>query len=190
GTGNVQERPADTGRSIAQWGARNGLLTSIAPTGTISLLAGNVSSGVEPVFDFRHERRGLQRGGSTRTETVEDYAHARYRAEFGASAPLSEAVVTAEGVPPPPPPPVQAAMQRHVDSSISKTINCPPDIGFEAFKDVYMEAYRLGLKGCTTYRPNAVTGAVLSRTVATPTPDEPDPGPAAGQALPDARVIP
>jgi ribonucleoside-diphosphate reductase alpha chain len=58
---------------------------------------------------------------------------------------------------------MQAALQRHVDSSISKTINCPPDIGFEAFKDVYLDAYDLGLKGCTTYRPNAVTGAVLSR---------------------------
>jgi len=189
-TPNVQQLPSDTRRSIAQWGARNGLLTSIAPTGTISLLAGNVSSGVEPVFDFRHERRVLQRDGSTRTETVEDYAHARYRAEFGASAPLSEAFVTAEELPPRAHLEMQAAMQRHVDSSISKTINCPPDIGFEAFKDVYMEAYRLGLKGCTTYRPNAVTGAVLSRTVATPTPDEPDPGPAAGHALPDARVIP
>ena len=59
---------------------------------------------------------------------------------------------------------MQAALQRHVDSSISKTINCPADISFEAFKDVYLEAYDLGLKGCTTYRPNAVTGAVLSRS--------------------------
>jgi ribonucleoside-diphosphate reductase alpha chain len=59
---------------------------------------------------------------------------------------------------------MQAAVQAHVDSSISKTINCPADLGFEAFKDVYLEAYDLGLKGCTTYRPNAVTGAVLSRS--------------------------
>ena len=56
---------------------------------------------------------------------------------------------------------MQAALQRHVDSAISKTINCPEDISFEAFKDVYLEAYALGLKGCTTYRPNPVTGAVL-----------------------------
>ena len=59
---------------------------------------------------------------------------------------------------------MQAALQAHVDSSISKTINCPADLSFEAFKDVYLEAYDLGLKGCTTYRPNAVTGAVLSRS--------------------------
>ena len=59
---------------------------------------------------------------------------------------------------------MQAALQRHVDSSISKTINCPADLSFEAFKDVYLQAYDLGLKGCTTYRPNAVTGSVLSRS--------------------------
>ncbi len=69
---------------------------------------------------------------------------------------------------------MQAAVQPHVDSSISKTINCPADIPFEAFKDVYREAYALGLKGCTTYRPNAVTGAVL-----VPVAPEPAPSPGA-----------
>ena len=143
---------------------RNGLVTSIAPTGTISLLAGNVSSGIEPVFDFRYERRVLERDGSSRTETVEDYAHALYRQMFGAKAPLTPAFVTAEELSPRAHLEMQAALQRHVDSSISKTINCPADISFEAFKDIYLEAYDLGLKGCTTYRPNAVTGAVLSRS--------------------------
>ena len=61
---------------------------------------------------------------------------------------------------------MQAALQRHVDSSISKTINCPEDIPFEAFERIYLDAYQMGLKGCTTYRPNAITGAVL-----TPLPD-------------------
>jgi ribonucleoside-diphosphate reductase alpha chain len=161
---NLAKLPENVRRQIAEFGARNGLLTSIAPTGTISLLAGNVSSGIEPVFDFRHARRVLQPDGSIRSETVEDYAHAFFRARFGAQAPLSEAFVTAEELTPRAHLEMQAALQRHVDSSISKTINCPPDIGFEAFKDVYLEAYDLGLKGCTTYRPNAVTGAVLSRT--------------------------
>src|SRR5262245_37319425 len=160
---NLQQLPQAVRLKLAQHGARNGLLTSIAPTGTISLLAGNVSSGVEPVFDFRHERRVLQRDGSSRTETVEDYAHALYREKFGRHAPLTDAFVTAEELTPRAHLEMQAALQRHVDSSISKTINCPPDLGFEAFKDVYLEAYGLGLKGCTTYRPNAVTGAVLSR---------------------------
>ena len=86
--------------AIARHGIRNGLLTSIAPTGTISLLAGNVSSGIEPVFDFRYERRVLERDGSSRTETVEDYAHALYRQMFGAKAPLTDAFVTAEELSP------------------------------------------------------------------------------------------
>jgi ribonucleoside-diphosphate reductase alpha chain len=160
---NVQAQPAEVRASIARHGMRNGLVTSIAPTGTISLLAGNVSSGIEPVFDFRYERRVLARDGSAHTEPVEDFAHALFRAEFGPSAPLSDAFVTADQLTPRAHLEMQAVLQRHVDSSISKTINCPADIGFAAFKDVYLEAYALGLKGCTTYRPNAVTGAVLRR---------------------------
>jgi ribonucleoside-diphosphate reductase alpha chain len=189
---NVEKLPQNVRGKIAQHGARNGLLTSIAPTGTISLLAGNVSSGIEPVFDFRHERRVLQRDGSSRTEIVEDYAHALFRAKFGAGAPLNDAFVTAEELTPRAHLEMQAALQRHIDSSISKTINCPPDIGFEAFKDVYLEAYDLGLKGCTTYRPNAVTGAVLSRTAQPGTsPAGQEPGLAAvAQPGQDTRVAP
>ena len=81
---------------------------------------------------------------------------------FGATAPLTDAFVTAEDLTPREHLEMQAALQRHVDSSISKTINCPAGLSFEAFKDVYLQAYDLGLKGCTTYRPNAVTGAVLT----------------------------
>ncbi len=162
----IQRLPEDVRAAVARHGIRNGLITSIAPTGTISLLAGNVSSGIEPVFDFRYRRRVLERDGGTRIEEVEDYAHALYREKFGA-APLTDAFVTAEELAPGAHLGMQAAVQAHVDSSISKTINCPADLSFEAFKDVYLEAYDLGLKGCTTYRPNAVTGAVLSRSAAT-----------------------
>jgi ribonucleoside-diphosphate reductase alpha chain len=164
----IQRLPQDVRAAIARHGIRNGLLTSIAPTGTISLLAGNVSSGVEPVFDFHYERRVLERDGSSRIEPVEDYAHALYRTQFGADAPLAAAFVTAEKLPPRAHLDMQAALQRHVDSSISKTINCPVDIGFEAFKDIYLDAYALGLKGCTTYRPNPITGSVLSRPQTAP----------------------
>jgi ribonucleoside-diphosphate reductase alpha chain len=160
----IRRLPEDVRAAIARHGLRNGLITSIAPTGTISLLAGNVSSGIEPVFDFRYERRVLERDGTTRTEEVEDYAHALYRERFGAAAALTDAFVTAEELSPRAHLAMQAAVQAHVDSSISKTINCPADLSFEAFEDVYLEAYDLGLKGCTTYRPNAVTGAVLSRS--------------------------
>ncbi len=177
---NVARLPEEVRGAIARNGIRNGLLTSIAPTGTISLLAGNVSSGVEPVFDFRYDRRVLERDGSSRIESVEDHAHALYRAMFGTSAPLTDAFVTAEELTPREHLKMQAALQAHVDSSISKTINCPADSSFEAFKDVYLEAYDLGLKGCTTYRPNAVTGAVLSRS---PAASEAAPG-AAGAATP------
>jgi ribonucleoside-diphosphate reductase alpha chain len=166
---NVRRLPEDVRATIARHGIRNGLLTSIAPTGTISLLAGNVSSGIEPVFDFHYQRRVLERDGTTRTEQVEDYAHALYRTRFGAAAPLTDAFVTAEELTPRAHLEMQAAVQAHVDSSISKTINCPANLSFEAFEDVYLQAYDLGLKGCTTYRPNAVTGAVLSR--ATPSAD-------------------
>jgi ribonucleoside-diphosphate reductase alpha chain len=158
---NIARLPADIREAIRKTGIRNGLLTSIAPTGTISLLAHNVSSGVEPVFDFVHRRRVTNADGSFREETVENYAHAVYRAMFGPDVPLTPAFVTAADLSPGQHLDMQAALQRHVDSSISKTINCPVDISFEDFKDVYLRAYDRGLKGCTTYRPNAVTGSIL-----------------------------
>lgn len=154
--------------AIRRHGIRNGCLTSIAPTGTISLLAGNVSSGVEPVFDYRYSRRLLARDGTAHEETVEDYAHAQFRRQFGAKAPLPDTFVRAGDLTPAEHLAMQAALQPFVDSAISKTINCPEDISFEDFKNVYLEAYALGLKGCTTYRPNPVTGAVLQPTAAPP----------------------
>jgi ribonucleoside-diphosphate reductase alpha chain len=147
--------------SIAQHGMRNGLVTSIAPTGTISLFAGNVSSGIEPVFAFDYTRKVLQPDGTSVAETVEDYAWAAFRARFGDAAPLPDYFVNAQMLTPADHLAVQAAAQRHIDSSISKTINVPVDIAFDAFKDVYARAYELGCKGCTTYRPNDVTGSVL-----------------------------
>ncbi len=160
-------------QAIADHGIRNGCLTSIAPTGTISLLAGNVSSGVEPVFDFLYKRRVLERDGSHREMMVEDYAHAMFRSRFGDGAPLPESFVTTAQLPPSAHLEMQAALQRHVDSSISKTINCPEGMTFDAFQHVYLDAYDLRLKGCTTFRPNPVTGAVLSsRTMAEETTTE------------------
>jgi ribonucleoside-diphosphate reductase alpha chain len=189
----VWRLPAKVRDAIAAHGMRNGLLTSIAPTGTISLLAGNVSSGIEPVFDFRYERRILARDGTTRTETVEDYAYALFRQRFGAHAPLTEAFVRAEEIAPRAHLEMQAALQRHVDSSISKTINCPADMSFADFKSVYLDAYALGLKGCTTFRPNAVTGSVLSSSAsAEPAPAAvaPADAPALEEPLADTPLLP
>ena len=161
-SGHVSGLSPDLREAIQQHGIRNGLLTSIAPTGTISLLAGNVSSGIEPIFSIRYERKVLQRDGSSRTETVTDYAAALWRQVRGDGMPLADVFVTAETLTPRDHLVMQAAVQRHVDSSISKTINIPGNASFASFKTVYEAAYDLGLKGCTTYRPNAVTGSVLS----------------------------
>ena len=141
---NVAALDAPVREAIRRHGIRNGCLTSIAPTGTISLLAGNVSSGVEPVFDYRYTRRLLAKDGTAQEHTVEDYAHAQFRRQFGAAAPLPETFVRAGDLSPAEHLAMQAALQPHVDSAISKTINCPEDISFEAFKDVYLEAYALG----------------------------------------------
>ncbi|MBV9991098.1 MAG: ribonucleoside reductase [Alphaproteobacteria bacterium] len=153
---------------IAAHGIRNGLLTSIAPTGTISLFAGNVSSGIEPVFAYSYTRRVLQPDGAHSEETVEDYAYRAFRARFGADAALPDYFVNAQTLAPEDHLAVQAAAQKHIDSSISKTINVPVDIAFDAFKGVYLRAYETGCKGCTTYRPNPVTGAVLQAEAPAP----------------------
>jgi ribonucleoside-diphosphate reductase alpha chain len=189
---NVAALPKDVCAAIRRHGIRNGCLISIAPTGTISLLAGNVSSGIEPVFDYTFTRRVLETNGSAREEAVEDRAHALYRQEFGAAAALTGAFVRAGELTPREHLEMQAALQRHVDSSISKTINCPEDISFEAFKGIYADAYELGLKGCTVYRPNEVTGAVLKVAdgAAGPRPAEAASFAEVVAATPAARPIP
>ena len=159
---HIRALPGDLRARLAQHGIRNALLTSIAPTGTISLLAGNVSSGIEPVFAFSYTRKVLQPNGSKREELVEDYAVRAFRARFGEDAALPDYFVTAQTLAPQDHLAVQAAAQPFIDSAISKTINVPASISFEAFKDVYLAAYKDGCKGCTTYRPNDVTGSVLS----------------------------
>jgi ribonucleoside-diphosphate reductase alpha chain len=151
----------DVRAAIARHGIRNALLTSVAPTGTISLLADNVSSGLEPVFSFNYTRNILMPDGSRREEEVSDYAYRLYRRLKGDQAPLTEAFVDAQTLTPADHVRMQAAVQKYVDSSISKTINVPEDISFDDFKGIYQLAYDLDCKGCTTYRPNVVTGAVL-----------------------------
>jgi ribonucleoside-diphosphate reductase alpha chain len=163
--------------AVAKHGIRNALLTSIAPTGTISLFADNVSSGLEPVFSFRYTRNVLMPDGTRREEEVTDYAYRVFRRLRGESAPLPGYFVDAQTLSPEDHVVMQAAVQRHIDSSISKTINVPADIPFDSFKNVYAQAYALGCKGCTTYRPNEVTGAVLEVR------PEADPEPPARAAL-------
>ncbi|OAN46564.1 ribonucleotide reductase [Paramagnetospirillum marisnigri] len=157
----VRSLDADVIEAIKAHGIRNALLTSIAPTGTISLFADNVSSGLEPVFSFTYSRAVLQKDGTRREEEVSDYAYRLFRRLKGDNAPLPSCFVDAQSLTPGDHVVMQAAVQKYVDSSISKTINVPESIDFESFRDVYQQAYDLGCKGCTTYRPNDVTGSVL-----------------------------
>ena len=174
-SGAMQGMDEDVRAEIATHGIRNALLTSIAPTGTISLYAGNVSSGIEPVFAYAYTRKVLQKDGSRSEEEVVDYAVQMWRDKFG-DADLPDYFVNAQTLAPKDHVKMQAAAQKWVDSSISKTINCPEDISFEAFKEVYSAAYESGCKGCTTYRPNAVTGSVLSVSESSETTPETDHG--------------
>jgi ribonucleoside-diphosphate reductase alpha chain len=160
-TGHMQQMDDDVRDAIREHGIRNALLTSIAPTGTISLYAGNVSSGIEPVFAYAYSRKVLQKDGSRTEEEVVDYAVQMWR-DLKGDADLPDYFVNAQTLAPLDHVRMQAAAQKWIDSSISKTINCPEDIGFEDFKEVYMAAWDQGCKGCTTYRPNDVTGSVLS----------------------------
>jgi ribonucleoside-diphosphate reductase alpha chain len=160
-SGTMLQMDEDVRDAIREHGIRNALLTSIAPTGTISLYAGNVSSGIEPVFAYAYTRKVLQKDGSKTEEEVVDYAVQMWRDKFG-DRELPDYFVNAQTLAPLDHVKMQSAAQKWVDSSISKTINCPEDISFDAFKDVYMEAWDTGCKGCTTYRPNDVTGSVLS----------------------------
>ncbi len=165
---SVRELDGDVRALIAENGIRNALLTSIAPTGTISLLADNISSGIEPVFAHGYTRKVREPDGSLREEKVSDHAVRLYRDMFGPEAPLPAHFVTAQDLTPAEHVRMQAAVQRHVDSAISKTVNVPEDISFADFQEVYRDAYRSGCKGCTTYRPNAITGSVLEVTPAIP----------------------
>ena len=162
--------PVDIRRGIAATGIRNSHLTAIAPTGTISLLAGHVSSGLEPARGPRVERNILQEGGAWRPFALENHAARLWRE--GGMPGLPPAFVGAEEVGPEEQLMMQAALQPCVDNAISKTVAIPADYPFDLFGTVYDMAYDLGLKGCTAYRPNAVRGPVVSVPVADP-PDSP-----------------
>ena len=138
-SGKMIQMDEDVKQAVHKFGIRNALLTSIAPTGTISLYAGNVSSGIEPVFAYSYKRKVLQNDGSHVEEEVVDYAVQLWRDKFG-NAPLPDFFVSAQNLTPADHVKMQAAAQKWVDSSISKTINCPEDISFDDFKEVYIQA--------------------------------------------------
>ena len=159
----VNRLPDDIRDDIARNGIRNSHLLAIAPAGTISLLANNVSNGLEPVFAFAHRRRIRQADGSFSEHELSDYAWRKFR-ELRPSDALPECFVEARELPPAAHLRMQAALQPFVDNAISKTINIPGHFDAGDYANVYLDAWRMGLKGCTTFRPNPVTGEVLSQS--------------------------
>ena len=157
----IQQLPKKLRKDIRKYGLRNSHLISIAPTGTISLYAGNVSSGIEPIFATSYVRKVTQKDGTKTEETVWDYAVDLFKEVMDPEW-KDRYLVTAQELTPEDHIRMQAAAQKWVDSSISKTINCPEDITFNEFRQVYQDAFESGCKGCTTYRPNEITGSVLS----------------------------
>jgi len=159
----TKKLPDDIRDDIKSYGIRNGRIISVAPTGTISLLMNNVSSGIEPIFALNYERKVKNENGIQVPVNVEDYAWSLYKKISGNGninqvpsffETAMELDVDAHVR-------MQSLIQKYVDSSISKTVNVPKDYSFDDFSDVYWNAWKFGLKGCTTYRPNDVTGSVL-----------------------------
>ncbi|MGD9585437.1 MAG: adenosylcobalamin-dependent ribonucleoside-diphosphate reductase [Brachymonas sp.] len=159
--------PEDIQADIRKYGLRNSHLLSIAPTGTVSLaFADNASNGIEPAFSWTYTRRKRESDGSKSEYTVEDHAYRLYHALKGADAPLPESFVSALEMSAADHVAMMQAVQPYIDTSISKTVNIPADYPYDDFKDLYHHAWRAGLKGLATYRPNNILGAVLEATPA------------------------
>ncbi len=156
----AQNLSLNTRKKIRKYKIRNAVLNSIPPTGTTSLYAGNISSGIEPIYSLTVTRKILLPDGTNKEIKLDDFAFELFKIkEHTRKAPdhfiTSAHLTTTEHLK------MQSIVQKYVDSSISKTINCPKDISFEAFKNVYFQAYKSGCKGCTTFRSNDVRGYVM-----------------------------
>jgi ribonucleoside-diphosphate reductase alpha chain len=162
--------------AIRRHGIRNSHLLSIAPTGTVSLaFADNASNGIEPSFSWTYRRRKRAAGGGTTEYEVEDHAWRLWRAQGGDPANLPPAFVSALELPAREHVAMLEAVQPFVDTAISKTVNVPADYPYEEFQGLYLEAWRAGLKGLATYRPNEIVGAVLQAGPATASAPAADP---------------
>jgi len=167
----IQKLPKALRDKIWKYGLRNGVLLTLAPTGTTSLFYGNTSSGIEPSFQWLSERDAVveDRGAGDRpkkTFDVEDYGYFMYRVTMNNGvhpkvADLPPYFVTALELGVEEHLAVAAAAQKWIDAAISKTINCDKAMSYEDFESVYLKAYAMGMKGCTTYRPSDVRGSVL-----------------------------
>ena len=157
--------PAALKKEIGKHGLRNSHLLSIAPTGTISLaFADNASNGIEPPYSWTYQRKKRMPDDTHKTYDVEDHAWRLYRHLGGDVEHLPPPFVTALEISALDHMRMVAAIAPFVDSAISKTVNVPENYPYDQFEDLYLEAWKSGLKGITTYRPNVVLGSVLSVT--------------------------
>lgn len=172
--GNFASRlPNEIKEQVRKHGIRNSHLLSIAPTGTISLaFADNASNGIEPPFSWTYTRKKRMVDGTHKEYAVEDYAWRLYKHLGGNTVRLPEYFVTALELSAAAHKDMVAAVAPYVDTAISKTVNVPEDYPYADFEDLYMSAWKAGLKGLATYRPNSVLGSVLSVTPSTPAPDD------------------
>lgn len=178
--------PADIQALIRQHGIRNSHLLSIAPTGTVSLaFADNASNGIEPPFSWTYTRRKREADGSTSEYAVEDHAWRLYRVLGGDVDRLPEYFVSALAMSATEHIAMMQAVQPYVDTAISKTVNVPADYPYADFKSLYLQAWKAGLKGLATYRPNTILGSVLEAAAPAPAPT-----PAPTPAAPVAAVAP
>ncbi len=182
-SGFAKRLPDDIRAAIRTHGIRNSHLLAIAPTGTISLaFADNASNGIEPAFSWFYTRSKRMADGSKQDYPVEDHAFRMWRALGNDTANLPEAFVSALDIAAKDHMRMQAAIQPYIDASISKTVNVPADYPFAQFADLYLEAWKAGLKGITTYRPNNILGSVLSVETPSEAPQDLD------QSEPDRKI--
>lgn len=188
-SGFTQRLPEEIRAAIRKHGIRNSHLLSIAPTGTVSLaFADNASNGIEPPFSWTYQRKKRTADGGNAFYTVEDHAYRLYKAKFGADTELPAYFVSALEMTAAEHVAMMRAVQPYIDTAISKTVNIPADYPFEDFKNLYMESWKAGLKGCATYRPNDTLGAVLS-VEAPKTEEKPAPQPAAAHTSGLSAVV-
>ena len=145
----IRTLPASVKKLIREHGMRNSHLTSIAPTGTISIVANNVSGGIEPVFSHYYDRT-IQTFDGPKVERVEDYAYTK-----GIEGRTANDISVQEHLA------VLLLAQHYIDSACSKTCNVGDDVTYESFKQVYVDAWKGGAKGCTTFRLSGKRYGVL-----------------------------
>ncbi|MDH5246158.1 MAG: ribonucleoside-diphosphate reductase, adenosylcobalamin-dependent, partial [Betaproteobacteria bacterium] len=157
----IRRLPPELRKRLERHGIRNSHLLSIAPAGTISLLAGNLSSGVEPIYALEAERTIRGAGQAAQDLVVDDFAFRRWRAQCGGGCALPESFVTSGAISGDAHLAMQASLQPYVDNAISKTITLSPGATADTVDDIFRRAHRAGIKGCTVFRPGSMRGEVI-----------------------------